>query len=86
MLVYLIAEDLWLWVYAVYGLWFMVYLYCVFVYQYTICDEVICLWIWRGYMYGPCMAWIIWIYRRHVFDITLISFMLQQNLDVAAYI
>ena len=33
-----------------------------------------------------CMAWIIWIYRRHVFDITLISFMLQQNLDVAAYI
>ena len=32
------------------------------------------------------MAWIIWIYRRHVFDITLISFMFENNLDVAAYI
>lgn len=83
MLVHLIAEDLWLWVY---GLWFMVYLYylCLFTSIQSVMRLFVC-----GYdvdMYCGYVLHGLWAYRRQVLDITLISCMLKKNLDVAAYI
>lgn len=87
MLVYLMA----IWIFGcgyMRYIWYMAMVYglfvvcvCLLVYMQSVMRWFVC-----GCDVDICMAWIFWIYRRHVFDITLISFMLQQNLDVAAYI